>query len=171
MKRLLTALFLTAITAAPLFVQGQTQSTAKPKYVRFPDIPPISFTAAGGKTFTNKDLKKDEPTMIILFSVDCSHCQHETKEITQNISKFKGTQILMITPFRYDQMYAFYRGYGIQNYPDVITMGTDSTRKLNMFYEQRNYPGLYIYNKSGKIIYHDEGSIPIDTLLHHLKPE
>lgn len=159
------------MTAAPLFSQAQSSTNYKPKYLRFPEIPPFAFTAAGGKTITNKDLKEGVPTLIFLFSVDCSHCQQETKRITENIEKFKGTQILMITPFRYNRMYAYYRGYGIQKYPDVITMGSDSTRSLNMFYQQRYYPGIYIYDKEGKITFHDEGSISMDTILHHLKPE
>ncbi len=161
---------LIGMISAPMFVQAQTSANYKPKYLRFPEIPPFAFTAVGGQTFTNKDLKEGHPTMIFLFSVDCSHCQHETRKITENIKEFKGAQILMITPFRYNDMYAYYRGFGIQQYPDVITMGSDSTRKLNMFYEQRYYPGIYIYNKQGKIVYHNEGSISIDTLVHYLKP-
>lgn len=171
MKRLLLVFFVVGMLTAPLFSQAQSGTSFKPKYLRFPEIPPFAFTAAGGKHFTNKDLKEGRPTMIFLFSVDCSHCQHETKKITENIEKFKGSQILMITPFRYNQMYSYYRGFGIQKYPDVITMGTDSTRRLNMFYQQRYYPGIYIYDKKGKIVYHNEGSISIDTLVHYLKPE
>lgn len=162
-------LFLLGLLLLPCLLQAQINASSKPNYLRFPEVPPFAMTAAGGKVVTNKDLKRNKPTMIFLFSVDCEHCQHETKNITDNIKKFKGTQIVMITPFHYDEMMAFYKGYGIQRYPDIITMGTDSTRRLPMFYRQRSYPGIYIYNKKNQIVYHHEGTTPIDTLVHYLK--
>ncbi len=171
MRKFLSAFLLAAVCCAPFLTRAQStynNPKPKPKYLRFPEIPPFAFTAVGGKTFTNKDLKKGKPTMIFLFSVDCSHCQHETKRITDHIDEFKGAQILMITPFHYDQMVAYYKGFGIQRYPNVITMGSDSTRRLNMFYEQQYFPGIYIYDKDGKIVYHNEGSQPIDSLIHYL---
>lgn len=142
--------------------------SSQPTYLRFPEVPPFAMTTPSGKVFANKDLKKNTPVMIFLFSVDCEHCQHQTQEITKNIARFKGSQIIMITPFGHDPMTAFYNGYGISHYPNVITMGTDSTRKLNMFYRQRFFPGIYIYSKNNKLVYHHEGTTKIDTLVHYL---
>src|SRR5690348_938922 len=168
MKRLLI-LFL---VLAPFCLRAQTSyrdKSMEPAYLRYPEVPPFVITTPSGKSFTNKELKKHKPVLIFLFSVDCEHCQHQTKDITKNIAKFKGTQIIMITPFGHDEMSAFYTGYGINHYPDIITMGTDSTRRLNMFYNQRYFPGLYIYNKHDKLVYHHEGTAKIDTLLHYLR--
>ncbi len=168
MKRLFLIALFVGLIVPPILSQAQSKAS-QPKYVRYGKIPPFSMTAVGKKTFTNKDLKKGVPTMIFLFSVDCSHCQHEVKEIIKNIDKFKGTQLIMITPFEYKQMYAFYRGYGVQKHPDIITMGSDPTRRLNMFYQQKYYPGIYLYNKKGELTYHHEGSLAIDKLIAHLK--
>ncbi|HEX5554662.1 MAG TPA: redoxin domain-containing protein [Chitinophagaceae bacterium] len=167
MKRLLFFLFL----IAPFCLQAQSSSSksSEPTYLRFPEVPPFAMTTPSGKVFMNKDLQKHKPVMIFLFSVDCEHCQHQTKEITKNIARFKGTQIVMITPFEHNEMTAFYRGYGVNHYPGIITMGSDSTRKLNMFYQQHFFPGIYIYNKHNKLVYHHEGTAKIDTLVHYLK--
>ncbi|TAN14115.1 MAG: TlpA family protein disulfide reductase [Chitinophagaceae bacterium] len=169
MKRLFL-LIMFCILLAPFYVQAQTASDV-PGYERFPEVPPFAITLPTGKVFNNSELKKHKPVMIFLFSVDCEHCQHETRDITKNIRKFKGTQIVMITLFKHDEMTAFYHGYGIEHYPDVITMGTDSTARLNMFYQQRYFPGIYIYNKHNKLVFHHEGTAPIDTLVHYLKDE
>lgn len=165
MKQLLAVCLL----LMPNFLQAQTTSQDTPPYLRFPEIPPFAITTPTGKVFMNKDLKKNHPVMLFLFSVDCEHCQHETKDITDNIKKFKGTEIVMITPFGHDAMTAFFNGYGIGRYPDVITMGTDSTRKLNMFYQQHYFPGIYIYNKKNHLVYYHEGTAKIDTLVHYLR--
>lgn len=164
MKRLLAFCLL----LIPYMLQAQT-NTDIPPYLRYPEVPPFTITTPSGKLFMNKDLKKHRPVMLFLFSVDCEHCQHETKAITDNIEKFKGTDIVMITPFGHDAMTAFYNGYGIGKYPKVITMGTDSTRRLNMFYRQAYFPGIYIYNKKNQLVYHHEGTANIDTLVHYLK--
>lgn len=171
MKRLLLVIALFSFMSLPAFSQIQASQNSKPKYERLPEIPPFSFTRTGNTPFTNKDLKKGVPTMIMLFSVDCSHCQHLTKEITKHIDLFEGTQILMITPFRYQQMYSYYKGYGLDKYTDIITVGSDSTRRLNMFYEQKYYPGLYLYGKDGKILFHAENDMPVKELAAHLKEQ
>jgi len=167
MKRIISLGLGLCLLIAPFCLRAQTAAN-EPNYLRYPEIPPISMTTASGKVFTNKDLKKHQPVMIMLFSVDCEHCQHETQEITQNISKFKGAQLIMITRSGHDEMFAFYRGYGIGKYPDVITMGTDSTYRLPMFYQQHYFPGIYIYNKDNHLVYHHEGTAKLDTLVHYL---
>lgn len=165
MKRLLFVCLL----FIPYFLQAQTIAQDIPAYERYPQLPSFAFTTPSGKVFTNKDLKKNKPVIIFLFSVDCEHCQHETKELTNNIERFKGSQILMITPFRHDAMTAYYNGYSIGRYSNIITMGTDSTRRLNMFFNQHYYPGIYIYNKKNQLVYHHEGTAKIDSLVHYIK--
>lgn len=166
MKRILLALAL----VLPLCTRGQSSTdTRPPLYQRYPEVPPFSMVKAGGEVFTNRDLKKHTPTMIILFSVDCEHCMHETEDLTKNIDRFKGTQIVMVTRFRYEPMMSFYAGYGIGRYPNII-MGSDSTARLNSFYHLRYFPGIYIYNKDNQLVYNHEGTAPVDTLLHYLKP-
>lgn len=166
MKKLVFAAMGLALLAAPLCLRAQS-SSQQPTYLRYPEVPPFAMTTPSGKVFTNKDLKKHKPVMIMLFSVDCEHCQHETQDITQHIDQFKGVQLIMITPANHAEMTAFYQGYGIGRYPGVITMGTDSTRRLNMFYRQAYFPGIYIYNKNNKLVYYHEGTAKIDTLAHY----
>lgn len=166
-------LLLSALLLLPLGLFAQTASrtgspSPEPAYLRFPEVPPFKMVEPSGKVFTNKDLKKRTPTLMFLFSVDCEHCQHETEWITQHIDEFKNSQIIMITPFGYKDMVGYYRGYGIDRYPN-IHMGSDSTRQLNFFYQMRFFPGLYVYDKKGKIVYHAEGTHPVDTLVHYLR--
>lgn len=169
MRRLFLAALL-FLLIAPFAAQAQS-NTPEPGYIRFPEVPPFAMTLPSGKVFNNSELNRRKPTMIFLFSVDCEHCQHETKWITQNIRKFKGTQIVMITLFGHDEMTAFYRGYGIEHYPDIIKMGSDSTGRLNRFFEQRYFPGIYIYNKHNRLVFHHEGTAPVDTLVHYLRDD
>ncbi|MCL6523856.1 MAG: peroxiredoxin family protein [Thermoflavifilum sp.] len=142
----------------------------QPLFLRYPTIPHFSVITASGKTFTEKDLKKNTPTLIFLFSVDCEHCHHETEDIVNHIKQFKGTQILMVTHFPVNDMIQYAHDYHLDQYPHIITVATDAKRWLLSFYRLRFFPGLYIYNQYDSLVYHAEGTRPADTLLHYLNP-
>ncbi|MHC0069021.1 hypothetical protein ACWATR_40190, partial [Nostoc sp. UIC 10890] len=48
-------------------------------YKRFPTVPPFELTKEDGKTKISKsNLKKNQPVVVMFFSPDCDHCQHQT---------------------------------------------------------------------------------------------
>ncbi|HVB03768.1 MAG TPA: TlpA disulfide reductase family protein [Chitinophagaceae bacterium] len=160
---------LTLLLLFPLFCVAQAGSDDRPLFLKYPTIPQFTITLPNGKSFTKANLKH-KPTLIMLFSVDCEFCKHETSELISHIGAFKNDQIIMVTPFRVDEMAAYYKNYNISNFPE-ITMGSDPQRWLtSSFYSLRYFPGLYIYNRDQKLVYHFEGSQQMDTLIHYLNP-
>jgi len=121
-------------------------------YIRFPIVPSfklINIADSTFKTYFTKDsLKKKTATIIILFSPDCEHCQHETKEITAHIDLFKKAQIVMASPLNELFIKAFYDEYKIANFPN-ITMGRDPSYFLGTFYKVRSFPAIFLYDKKG----------------------
>ena len=96
-------------------------------YLRFPTIPPFKLINVPDSTyFIKDDLKKKTPTIVMVFSPDCEHCQEMTKQITANIKLFKKAQIVMATPVGFSYVKKFYEEYKISNY-SAITMGRDPT--------------------------------------------
>ncbi len=155
---------------APLQGFAQTAIGDQPLFLKYPTIPQFTITLSNGSSFTRADLKR-KPTLIMLFSVDCEFCKHETEQLISHMEEFKNDQIIMVTPFRVDEMTAYYKNYNISKYP-VITMGSDPQRWLtSSFYSLKYFPGLYVYDRNQKLIYHFEGSQKIDTLLHYLNPK
>jgi thiol-disulfide isomerase/thioredoxin len=159
------------ITIVTLFIAqlsfSQADST-KPLYLRFPAVPQFTiFKAADSTAFTRENLHKKKPVVFILFSPDCEHCQHETKELIANLDKFKNTQIVMITYMPYDMMKQFYRDYKIADYP-LITMGRDGKYMLPTFFNVHSLPAIYVYDKKGKFKQAFEGSVKIDKIVEAL---
>ncbi|MBK7884076.1 MAG: redoxin domain-containing protein [Chitinophagaceae bacterium] len=71
-------------------------------YKRFPAIPPFTLTKVPDSTkFSKADLQKRKATIIMIFSPDCEHCQHEVNELKANINLFKKIQIVMASPVDY----------------------------------------------------------------------
>jgi thiol-disulfide isomerase/thioredoxin len=146
---------------------AQSDST-KPVYLRFPTIPQfVIYKAADSSRFTRDDLKKKKPTVFIIFSPDCEHCQHETQELTANIGKFKDAQIIMVEYLSHDQMVKFYKDYNIEKYPN-ITMGRDAAFYLPLFFKVESLPAIYVYDKKGNFKQAFSGSVKIDKIVEAL---
>jgi len=134
-------------------------------YLRFPTIPPFKLIKVPDSTyFTKDDLKKKTPTIVMVFSPDCEHCQEMTKQITANIKLFKKAQIVMATPVGFSYVKKFYEEYKISNY-SAITMGRDPTYFLGTFYKVRSFPAIFIYNKKGQLVNWFTGEVELKKIV------
>lgn len=151
-----------------IFQSGFSQtatSTEAPVYLRFPTIPEFTvFKAPDSTAFSRENLHKKKNTIFIVFSPDCEHCQRETQMLTQNISKFRNTQFVMITYLPYDEMIKFYHIYKIANYPQ-ITMARDTKFFFPVFFKVTNLPSIFVYDKKGNFKKAFEGDVKPETIL------
>lgn len=153
------------------YFAGFTQNDSIPEapYKRFPTPPPFKLLLTDSSThFTKDDLAKKKAVMIMLFSPDCEHCQHETEEIIKHIDDFEKVQIIMCTMLPFDKMAAFYNKYDLRRF-DNIVMGKDMNYMLPAFYNVRNLPFLAFYNKKKELISVFEGSLPIEKVIEEIR--
>ena len=87
--------------------------------------------------------------------------------LTQNINKFKNTQIVMVTYLSWEEMIAFYHHYKIANYPQ-ITMARDTKFFFPVFFKVRNLPSIFVYDKKGNLKKSFEGDVKPETILAEL---
>lgn len=164
MKKILILLLSVVVTGTAM---AQTDTTLL--YLRFPFVPSFKLTnMADSSYFTKDNLKKKTPTIIMLFSPDCEHCQHETKELTAKIKLFKKAQIVMASPLDYNYIKKFYTEYKIADYPN-ITMGRDPSYFLGTFYKVRSFPAIFVYDKKGNYVMSFSGSAPVEAIAAALK--
>ncbi len=163
MKRILIACLLLLF-----FQQADAQQDTLPIYRRFPVVPVFSITTAPDSIkFTKDDLKKKRPTIIILFSPDCDHCQHATRDLLEHIDLFKKVQIVMVSSMDYSHIKKFYQDFHIAAHPN-ITMGWDAAFMLSSFYKIQQFPSLFIYDKKGDFVKAFEGTFPMKTVAKEL---
>ncbi|UEG48968.1 redoxin domain-containing protein [Ferruginibacter lapsinanis] len=147
-----------------LFAQADTSLL----YLKFTQIPPFSFTKVPDSTkFAKADLKKRKATLIMAFSPDCEHCKHETSELIAHIKRFKKIQIVMASPLDYKYLYSFYQNYQLSKYPN-ITVARDPSWFLGTFYNIRNFPALFLYDKKGQFVKAFDGSVPVEKIAEAL---
>lgn len=145
---------------------GFSQSTApEPAYKRFPTLPPLQILLGDSSTkYTKADIPKKRPVLIMLFSPDCSHCQHTAEELLAHKDDFKDIQIIMTTVHSISQMNDFVQKYRLNEMPG-LTVGKDLYFILPPFYDVKSFPYLAFYNKKGNLIMGFEGSMPIARVL------
>jgi thiol-disulfide isomerase/thioredoxin len=147
------------------FASAQSDSVPRPPYQRFPKNMPLKLLLVDSVTnFTRDDLDKKKQVMIMLFSPDCEHCQHETEGIIKNIEKFSNIQIIMSTTRPFDKMKEFYQRYDLGRFANIV-MGNDRSFLLPVYYNIRNLPFLAFYNKKKDLIDVFEGALPIEKVL------
>ena len=144
-----------------LFIGSQrvsAQSDSLAVYKRFPNLPVFNLITLPDSTkFTRDDLNRRKATMIMLFSPDCDHCILATKDLLHQIDLFKQVQIIMVSSIDYTLIHSFFRDNKIADHPN-ITMARDAAFYLGTFYDLKNYPSVYLYDKKGKFIREFVGS-------------
>lgn len=160
MKPALTilALLLSAITFS------QTAPT-QPPFLRFPTLPPVQLLLGDSTTkYTKEDIPKKKPVLVMLFSPECSHCQHTAEEMLLHKNDLKNISIVMATFQPLWQMNEFVQKYRL-NELDNVVVGKDVYYILPPFYNIKNLPYLAFYDKKGKLIRGFEGSMPLQKIL------
>lgn len=165
-------LLICCLCCLPVLVKAQgaaaTAPAHKAPYLQYPIIPAFPLTLPDGNTITKNDLRKNTSTVVFVFSVDCDHCKHFTQELLQHIDQFRKVQILMVTPFKPDQMKEYYNTYKIRDYPNII-MASEPTRQIMYFYDLHYFPGVYVYNRKQQLVKGFEGTVKLEQLLEALK--
>lgn len=166
MKKLFLPILLVIIS-----VTGYTQESEprEAPYKRFNSIPPFKLLLTDSSTyFTKEDLSRKSSVMLMLFSPDCEHCQHEMEQIVQNIKAFDKTQIILATNREFKDMLRFYNQYDLARFKNIV-VGQDVNYIFPVFFDVRNLPFLAFYNRKKELISVFEGAMPIEKMIAEIK--
>ena len=139
-----------------------------PGFKRNPTVPPIQLTQTDGTLLTKDKLKKNTPVVIMFFSPDCDHCQHQTAEMVLRIKELEPYQIIMATYQPMEDLITFRKNYQLDKYPNIKT-GRDAKFLLPSFYNIKSLPFLALYNKKGDLLKSYEGNVKVDEMIKELK--
>lgn len=161
----LIILFLTFLS---IIVSVSASTDSIPFHLKGLRIPDFKIQLVDSITnFYTENLDTNKNTLIIIFSPDCDHCQHQIEDIIKNIDAFSNTQIVMNTVLPFSQMKAFYQTYQLQRFKNII-VGRDVLFFFFPYYRAQFTPYLALYNKKGDLLYTNDGQVKIETLLAQL---
>lgn len=138
-------------TPAPAQSQTNTASEVpnfdpNAPYIKNPHLPEFSITsAADGKEITNKTIPtKYKYTCVIIFSPDCSHCQHEADELNKNADKFKNVLFIWDSYREMESIKKFANTYNLLGKPNIV-IGRDPAFTIPAFYRPKMTPFVAVY--------------------------
>ena len=108
------------------------------------------FIAPDSVAFSNEELIKNKPVVLMFFNPDCEHCQRETKELIAYKEELKDIQFVMVSALPFKLIKEFYTDYNIAAMPN-IKMGQDPTFSLGTKYRPTRYPAIFVYDTNGKL--------------------
>jgi len=139
--------------------------TTTPPFRKFPQLPPLQLLLGDSTTrYAKADLPKKKKVLVMLFSPDCSHCQHEAEEMVRRREELKDIHVVMVTMHPLYQMNAFTDKYGLKALEHVV-IGRDLYTTLPSFYNIRHLPFHALYDRKGNLITTFEGSAGLQAIL------
>jgi cytochrome oxidase Cu insertion factor (SCO1/SenC/PrrC family) len=139
------------------------------KITKAQSIPSFSMRLANGKLFSDKDLSREKPVIIIYFAPDCEHCQILMNVLFKRIRDFKKAQIVMVTFKPVNEVVDFEKNYQTNKYPNINVGIEIPIFFFRKFYNLENTPFTALYDKHGKLIISYKKETPVDDLIKHLK--
>ena len=146
-----------------LTVFGQ-QDSILPAYQRYPTLPPFQLFLADSSKYTKENVPKKRAVLLILFSPDCEHCQHETEQLVLKKDSLKNIFIVMATTLPIFKMKAFAEKYRLNEMTNVV-VARDAYYFLPAFFEIHNLPYMALYGKKGKLLKTFEGTVGWEKVL------
>ena len=130
-----------------------------------PVIPEFDLLKTDSTThLTKADIRPRQKTIIMFFSPECSHCQHQTEDMIAAIDSLKDVQIVMATYQPFAEMVEFNKKYGIEKFSN-IKLGRDTKYFFPPYYRMKSLPHLALYDDKGAYVTGFEGNQKIATLL------
>ncbi|MES1224209.1 MAG: thioredoxin [Bacteroidota bacterium] len=161
--RLLTVI-LACFLSSFIYAQKDSIDMSAP-FRKNPGIPSFDLLKTDSSThLTRADINAKHKTIIMFFSPECTHCQHQTQDMLAAIDSLKDIQIVMATYQPFEEMVAFNKKYNIEKYSN-IKLGRDIKYFFPPFYRMKSLPHLALYNSKGNYITSFEGNQKISTLV------
>jgi thiol-disulfide isomerase/thioredoxin len=151
-----------------LMVAAQIDSSAI-GLSKFETIPTFNVYAVPDSTsFSNKNLRRNQPFIIMFFNPDCDHCINETKELMAYKNELKDVQILMVSISSYEALKRFYDEFDFASLPK-IKIGQDVNYALGSLFQLSTFPSIFVYDYRGKLAKAFIGNIGIPAILAAIK--
>lgn len=128
-------------------------------------IPEFELLTLHGELFTNKNLQPNVYTVFIYFNSECDFCQHEAKDISNTIEKFKNTQFIFVSIEPIEVIQNFAEQYNLNNQSN-ITFLHDNLDIFHNRFGARSIPYILIYNKNQELIKKHKGQLNAKGILN-----
>ena len=147
-----------------LVAQDNTPVRPDAPYLTNKNMPAFNLLLIDGKNFTQNNIPTSKYTIIIYFSPDCGHCQHEATEMVKNIDSLKHAYIVWAGSRSIPELKAFSEKYGLIGCPNMVC-GQDQQYSIPSYYQVKYTPFVAVYDNRKQFVKAYEMGVEIPELL------
>lgn len=157
--RFLLSLLLMGCSAGPAATQNAPYTIPEFTFYRMDDTP-----------FTRNDLSRTTHIVFVFFSTTCHHCQDETRAIGENFSDFSQSTLYFISREEKGEIEQFMNVYGkdLKDKANVHVL-RDPRSEFIVKFSPSQYPSVYVYTPTRRLVKHFSGETPIEEITAVLK--
>ena len=165
MKKNLCLIALVASLFISLPGRSQEPAAVQLPYMSDKTLPSFNLLLLDSTTiFNTKDIPAGKPVVLMYFSPDCEHCQHQTEAILKDMDSLRNVRFVLLTSLPFDKMRNFYAYYKLGDYKN-ITLGRDYEFFFSRHYGSQYVPYLAIYDRHKKLVKVFDGGTKVSTLI------
>lgn len=122
------------------------------------------------KMYTDRHFDNDANLIVMMFNPTCGHCEDQADRFVKNISMFKKTKLIFLANMGMkDHLPNFAANHHTAEYPNVITLGADSSDFIKNVFLYQALPQINIYSADRKLLKTYTGNVPMDTLAQFIQ--
>ena len=135
-------------------------------------IVPFTLYDMSGKAFTDKNIPKDKLTFFLFIDPGCEHCQKAIGNYNKNYESFKQTNIYIISETNLEVLLLFLAKYAPRlSQKKNVTLLEDKKNTFITTFQPIRYPGMFLYDKDGKLLLYEDNEETIFRFVNFLKKE
>ena len=119
-----------------------------PAYQKDSHFPVFSLLLTDSTHYTNLNIPKNKPTIIVYFSPECSHCQGDAKRIAEKLDSLKDVNFIWSSSHEVDKIKEFAIKYKLAGLSNMV-FGKDLKYAIPSYYKIQFTPYFVIYSKDG----------------------
>jgi thiol-disulfide isomerase/thioredoxin len=166
MKKIISLFFAAMLFCASQKVTAQDNAPVRPDapYLTNKNIPNFTLQLTDSSSFSYLNIPKSKYTIIIYFSPDCGHCQHEATEVVKNMDSLKHVFMVWAGSRSIPELKAFGEKYGFNACPNIV-YGQDQHYSIPSYYQVKYTPFVAVYDSKKQFVRSYEMGVEIPELL------
>jgi thiol-disulfide isomerase/thioredoxin len=131
---------------AMIVIQGKViECSAQP-------LPSFHLQRTGNSTFSNSDLPKGRPLILVYFDPECGHCLELTDQLFEKIKLFSSCELLLVTYKPVEELAAFETKYDTRNFPNVVVATEGFSFAMRKHYQAMIMPFTALYDQRHRLV-------------------
>jgi hypothetical protein len=125
-------------------------------------MPQLEYMTSNGRDSLKADGSKI--TLIVLFHTNCKHCIYQLKQFAHHFDQFADQIIIFLTTEQ-----NFFASKGREDWPNIqhannTRWGVVEKRHLKESFGNPVYPGIFIFNTKGELVYKIFGEVKLGII-------